>query len=111
MHWQERYFLCEMRDRSLENQRYRAGGLTLGRDHPNTVNFEPCDQRPESAWSVVDDNLLEHVAHLGWKHINLTGDYVWRQNLACGKRGLDYGSKSGSAAAIRRSRSASSLPS
>ena len=28
----------------------------------------------------VDDNLLEHVSPLGWEHINLTGDYVWRQN-------------------------------
>ena len=28
----------------------------------------------------VDDNLLEHLSPLGWEHINLTGDYVWRQN-------------------------------
>ena len=23
---------------------------------------------------------LEHLSPLGWEHINLTGDYVWRQN-------------------------------
>jgi len=28
----------------------------------------------------VDDNLLEHLSPLGWEHINLRGDYVWRQN-------------------------------
>ncbi len=28
----------------------------------------------------VDDALLEHLSPLGWKHINLTRDYVWRQN-------------------------------
>jgi hypothetical protein len=28
----------------------------------------------------VVDNLLEHLSPLGWEHINLTGDYVWRQN-------------------------------
>jgi len=28
----------------------------------------------------VDDKLLPHLSPLGWEHINLTGDYVWRQN-------------------------------
>ena len=28
----------------------------------------------------VDDNLLQHLSPLGWEHINLTGDYVWRQS-------------------------------
>ena len=26
---------------------------------------------------AVPDNLLAHVAPLGWEHIALTGDYVW----------------------------------
>ena len=26
---------------------------------------------------VVPDDLLAHVAPLGWEHIALTGDYVW----------------------------------
>jgi hypothetical protein len=25
----------------------------------------------------VPDDLLAHVAPLGWEHIGLTGDYVW----------------------------------
>ena len=24
--------------------------------------------------------LLQHLSPMGWEHINLTGDYVWRQN-------------------------------
>ena len=23
---------------------------------------------------------LQHLSPMGWEHINLTGDYVWRQN-------------------------------
>jgi hypothetical protein len=26
---------------------------------------------------VVPDELLAHLAPLGWQHINLTGDYLW----------------------------------
>ena len=26
---------------------------------------------------TVNENLLRHVAPLGWEHIGLTGDYVW----------------------------------
>jgi hypothetical protein len=28
---------------------------------------------------VVPDDLLAHVAPLGWEHIGLTGDYVWTE--------------------------------
>jgi hypothetical protein len=28
----------------------------------------------------IDDDLLQYLSPLGWEHINLTGDYVWRQN-------------------------------
>jgi TnpA family transposase len=44
--------LGEMRDRSFENQRYRASGLTLVVAAIilwNTVYFKPCDRRPQSA--------------------------------------------------------------
>jgi hypothetical protein len=27
----------------------------------------------------VDSDLLQYLSPLGWEHINLTGDYVWRQ--------------------------------
>jgi Tn3 transposase DDE domain len=26
---------------------------------------------------IVPDDLLAHIAPLGWEHIGLTGDYVW----------------------------------
>jgi len=29
---------------------------------------------------AVDEDLLQHLSPLGWEHINLTGDYVWRQD-------------------------------
>ncbi|EBD2439628.1 hypothetical protein CLB51_24645 [Salmonella enterica] len=35
----------------------------------------------------INDQLLSHLSPLGWEHINLTGDYIWRNNkkLAKGK--------------------------
>ncbi len=26
----------------------------------------------------IDEKLLSHLSPLGWEHINLTGDYIWR---------------------------------
>jgi TnpA family transposase len=72
--------LGEMRDRSFENQIYRASGLNLLVSAVilwNTRYLEAAvadlagrefDTRPE---------LVRHVAPLGWEHIGLTGDYVW----------------------------------
>ncbi|MDA6220365.1 Tn3 family transposase, partial [Escherichia coli] len=31
-----------------------------------------------------NDQLLSHLSPLGWEHINLNGDYVWRNNLKLG---------------------------
>ena len=28
----------------------------------------------------MDDKLLTHLSPLGWEHINLIGDYIWRQS-------------------------------
>jgi hypothetical protein len=34
----------------------------------------------------VDDALLQYLSPLGWEHINLTGDYLWRmRTLGSGK--------------------------
>lgn len=27
-----------------------------------------------------NEQLLSHLSPLGWEHINLTGDYIWRSN-------------------------------
>src|SRR6218665_738364 len=43
-----------------------------------------------SAWAawlnghVVDDALLQYLSPLGWEHINLTGDYLWRSSARVG---------------------------
>jgi TnpA family transposase len=74
--------LGEIRDRSFENQRYRASGLNLvvaAIALWNTVYLERAilalrQQQP------VDEALLKHLSPLGWEHINLTGDYVWHAN-------------------------------
>jgi hypothetical protein len=31
---------------------------------------------------VVPDDLLAHVAPLGWEHVGLTGDYTWADALS-----------------------------
>jgi hypothetical protein len=72
-----------MRDRSFENQRYRASGLTLVTAAIvlwNTVYLERAIQAIRDHGQPVDENLLQHVSPLGWGHINLTGDYIWRQD-------------------------------
>jgi hypothetical protein len=45
----------------------------------NTVYLQRAIQAIRDHGATVDENLLQHVSPLGWEHINLTGDYVWRQ--------------------------------
>ena len=40
----------------------------------------------------ADDSLLPHLSPLGWEHINLTGDYNWRQNKQVGQGDFRPGS-------------------
>jgi hypothetical protein len=71
----------EIRDRDFEQQRWRASGLTLVTAaivRWNTVYLTRAVAAPRSHGQAVDDTLLPHLSPLGWKHINLTGDYVWR---------------------------------
>ena len=75
--------LGEMRDRSFENQRYRASGLNLVVAAIvlwNTVYLERAVQALRDSGKDVDDSLLPHLSPLGWEHINLTGDYIWHQS-------------------------------
>ena len=69
-------------DRTFENQSYRASGLNLVTAaivYWNTVYLGRVVQHLRSAGAVVPDDLLQHVAPLGWNHISLTGDYLWTQ--------------------------------
>lgn len=79
--------LGEMRDRSFENQCYRASGLNLVIAAIilwNTVYLERAIQKLKSDGQSLDDDLLQYLSPLGWEHINLTGDYVWQQNKQIG---------------------------
>lgn len=80
--------LGEIRERSFENQRYRASGLNLVVAAIilwNTVYLERAIQFLKDRGHLVNENLLKHLSPLGWEHINLTGDYVWRQNKSVEK--------------------------
>ncbi len=79
--------LGEIRDRSFENQRYRASGLNLVDAAIvlwNTVYLERAMQALKDHGQVVDETLLQYLSPLGWEHINLTGDYVWRSSAKLG---------------------------
>ncbi|CAB3774641.1 Tn3 family transposase [Paraburkholderia humisilvae] len=84
------YRLGEIRDRSFEAQRYRASGLTLVTAAIvlwNTVYLERAVEAIAVHGAKADPRLLPYLSPLGWEHINLTGDYVWRhsQKLQPGK--------------------------
>ncbi|EQA5151034.1 Tn3 family transposase [Escherichia coli] len=62
---------------------YRASGLNLVTAAIvlwNTVYLERATQGLVEAGKPVDGELLQFLSPLGWEHINLTGDYVWRQS-------------------------------
>jgi Transposase DDE domain/Tn3 transposase DDE domain len=64
----------------LRNQSFRASGLSLitaAIVHWNTVYLDRAVRQLRAQGAAVSDDLLAHVAHLGWEHIGLTGDYVW----------------------------------
>lgn len=70
----------EIRDRTFENQSFRASGLSLitaAIVHWNTVYLARAVEHLQAQNVLVPDDLLAHVAPLGWEHIALTGDYVW----------------------------------
>ena len=79
--------LGEIRDRGFEKQRYRASGLNLVTAAIvlwNTIYLERATKALNGHDQVVDDTLLQHLSPLGWEHINLTGDYVWRSSAKVG---------------------------
>ena len=72
--------LGEFRNRSYENQRYRASGLNLLTATIilwNTVYLDKAVKKLREQGAPANEGLLPHVAPLGWEHINLTGDYTW----------------------------------
>lgn len=79
--------LGEIRDRSFEQQRYRASGLNLATAAIvlwNTVYLERAVQALDKRGDGVNKELLQYLSPLGWEHINLTGDYLWRSSIKVG---------------------------
>ena len=77
--------LGEIRDRSFEQQRYRASGLNLVTAAIvlwNTVYLGRAIKALEESGNPVDPALLQYLSPLGWEHINLTGDYIWQSNIS-----------------------------
>ncbi len=75
--------LGEIRDRTYEGQRHRASGLNLVTAAIilwNTVYMDRAVMALRQSGHTIDDALLPHLAPVHWNHINLTGDYSWRQN-------------------------------
>jgi TnpA family transposase len=72
--------LGEMRDRTFENQFFRASGLNLlvaAIILWNTKYLAAAYAELRRQGRMINEDLLRHVAPLGWEHIGLTGDYVW----------------------------------
>jgi len=83
--------LGEIRDKTYELQRHRASGLNLVVAAIilwNTVYMERAVRFLKEQGRHLDEGLLKHVAPVHWNHINLTGDYVWRQNRRVEKGGF-----------------------
>jgi hypothetical protein len=69
-----------MRDRTFENQFFRASGLNLlvaAIILWNTRYLEAAYRELRRQGRPINEDLFRHVAPLGWEHIGLTGDYVW----------------------------------
>jgi hypothetical protein len=67
--------------RTYESQRHRASGLNLVVAAIvlwDTVYLEQAIRALRNRGQTIPDELLQHLSPLGWEHINLTGDYVWK---------------------------------
>jgi Tn3 transposase DDE domain len=54
----------------------------------NTVYLERASGALCKHGRMLDTGLFKHVAPVHWDHINLTGDYIWRQNKRVEKGGF-----------------------
>lgn len=83
--------LGELRDRTFENQIYRASGLNLlvaAIILWNTRYLQDAVAALKQAGRPAGDDLVRHVAPLGWEQISLTGDYIWPAAPIAGPRPL-----------------------
>ena len=76
--------LGEVRERTFENQRYKASGLNLVTAAIvlwNTVYIEKVVEYLKEQGEEINEELLQYLSPLGWEHIHLTGDYVWNNQI------------------------------
>lgn len=65
-----------------------ASGLTLltaAISLWNTVYIERAIDSQKRKVIQLNEQLISHLYPLGWVHINLSGDYVWRTDLKLGQ--------------------------
>ncbi|MYK30523.1 MAG: Tn3 family transposase [Boseongicola sp. SB0670_bin_30] len=75
----------EIRDRTSEAQHFRIAGLNLLAAiiiYWNTEQLGRAVQERELAGLATPLDLLRHISPLGWAHILLTGEYLWRKMAA-----------------------------
>ena len=75
----------EIRDRTSEAQHFRIAGLNLLAAiiiYWNTEQLGRAVQERELAGLATPLDLLRHISPLGWAHILLTGEYLWRTMAA-----------------------------
>ena len=75
--------LGEVRDRTYENQQHRASGLNLVVTAIILWNTRYLERAVAVLQEIEDvpDHLLAHLSPLGWEHVNLTGDYIWANQM------------------------------
>jgi 5-carboxymethyl-2-hydroxymuconate isomerase len=98
--------LGEIRDRTFENQSYRASGLNLAVAAMilwNTVYLGRAIDELRSRGETIPDEIVAHIAPLGWEHIAFNGDCVWPAvPLATGFRPLRNPRESGERFKLKR---------
>ena len=80
-------FFCqlgELRDRTFENQAYRASGLNL--IVAAVILWNTRYLELAAADLGVGPDTMRHAAPLGWEHLSLTGDYAWDSDKPAGAR-------------------------
>ncbi|MHC5234169.1 hypothetical protein [Brucella sp. LJL56] len=56
----------------------------------------PCSLTSSRIWNTgapitgqtIPDHLLPSLSPLAWAHVNLTGDYLWEENLTLDENGI-----------------------
>ena len=76
--------LGEIRDKTYEDQLYKASGLNLVASAIilwNTVYISKAITYLKQTDENFNDELISNLSPLGWEHINLTGDYNWSKKI------------------------------